>query len=118
MSIARRSRNDAFSLIEIMVVVVVIGLLAAMAIPAFQRVRATSQDKSVLNNARQMAAAADAYFLESGSNFAASTSLIGAPNYVKVFDPVAGETYPIDYTQGVTVTVTGVGGARTITYSP
>lgn len=113
-----RSSNHAFSLLEIMVVVVVIGVLATLALPAFQKVRSASQDKSVLNNARQMAAAADAYFLESGANFAASTQLIGASNYVKVFDPVANETYPTAYTQGVTVTVLGVGGARTITYSP
>jgi type IV pilus assembly protein PilA len=100
------------------VVVVIIGVLAALALPAFQRVRAASQDKSVLNNARQMAAAADSYFLETGSGFAASSSLVGPANYVKIFDPVANETYPSNYTQGVTVTVTGVGAARTITYSP
>lgn len=117
MNLSHRS-NHAFSLIEIMVVVVVIGVLATLALPAFQKIRSASQDKSVLNNARQMSAAADAYFLESGANFAAPTQLIGASNYVKVFDPVANEAYPTAYTQGVTVTVLGVGGARTITYSP
>jgi type IV pilus assembly protein PilA len=40
-----------------MIVVVIIGLLAAMAIPAFQKVRTGSQDKTVLNNARQLSAA-------------------------------------------------------------
>ena len=55
-----------FTLVEIMIVVVIIGLLAAMAIPAFQKVRQSSQDKAVLNNARQLAAAADQYFLENG----------------------------------------------------
>ena len=60
----RSSRG--FTLVEIMIVVVIIGLLAAMAFPAFQKVRQSSQDKAVLNNARQLSAAADQYFLENG----------------------------------------------------
>lgn len=101
-----------------MIVVVIIGLLASMALPAWQKIRSASQDKAVLNNARQLAAAADQYFLETGANLAASTNLIGATNYVKVMSTVAAETYPDMYTQGVTITVTGVAGSRTITYSP
>ena len=110
--------SRAFTLVEIMVVVVVIGLLATLALPAFQRIRTASQDKAVLNNARQLSAAADSYFLECGSNFAGSSSLIGGTNYVKLIGSVAGESYPLDYTQGVTVTITGVGGLRTVTYTP
>jgi len=52
-------KNHAFTLVEIMIVIVIIGLLAAMAIPAFQKVRSNSQDKAVTNNLRQLAAAAD-----------------------------------------------------------
>ena len=58
--------SKGFTLVEIMIVVVIIGLLAAMAIPAFQKVRQSSQDKAVLNNARQLSAGADQYFLENG----------------------------------------------------
>eukprot|EP01035_Chromulina_nebulosa_P045483 gene45483-61626_t len=102
-----------FTLVEIMIVVVIIGLLAAMAIPAFQKVRTSSQDKAVLNNARQLAAAADQYFLENGVSTVSQGSLVGATNYVKALNLVANEAYPDAYTQGVTITVAGIAGART-----
>jgi len=60
------STSKAFTLVEIMIVVTIIGLLAALAIPAFQKVRAKSQDTSVLNNIRLLAAAADQYYMEKG----------------------------------------------------
>jgi type IV pilus assembly protein PilA len=110
--------NKGFTLVEIMIVVVIIGLLAAMAIPAFQKVRQSSQDKAVLNNARQLSAASDQYYLENGVSTVASTDLVGATNYVKAVNTVAGETYPTNFTQGVTITISGVAGARTVTYSP
>ena len=112
------SAQKGFTLVEIMIVVVIIGLLAAMAIPAFQKVRVASQDKAVLNNARQMAAAADQYYLENGATSALSSALVGATNYVKALNTVASEGYPVGYTQGITITITGVANARTITYAP
>ena len=107
-----------FTLVEIMIVVVIIGLLAAMAIPAFQKVRQSSQDKAVVNNARQLAAAADQYYLENGVSTVSQGNLVGASNYVKALNLVANETYPAGYSQGETITVAGVAGARTITYAP
>jgi type IV pilus assembly protein PilA len=112
------SSAKGFTLVEIMIVVVIIGLLAAMAIPAFQKVRTSSQDKTVLNNARQLSAAADQYYLENGVSTVDSSNLVGATNYVKAINTVANESYPAGFSQGTTITIGGVAGARTITYAP
>ena len=113
-----RKSNKGFTLVEIMIVVVIIGLLAAMEIPAFQKVRTNSQDKAVLNNARQLSAGADQYYLENGVSSVILTDLIGPTTYVKALNTVAQETYPAGFTQGVTVTILSIAGVRTITYAP
>ena len=110
--------SKGFTLVEIMIVVVIIGLLAAMAIPAFQKVRTNSQDKAVLNNARQLSAAADQYFLENGVSTVTLTDLVGPTLYIKALNSVANESYPTAYTQGTTITISGVASVRTITYAP
>ncbi|MBI5426622.1 MAG: prepilin-type N-terminal cleavage/methylation domain-containing protein [Opitutae bacterium] len=111
--------NQGFTLVEIMIVVVIIGLLAAMAIPAFQKVRASSQDKAVTNNLRQLSAAADQYFLEKGYSTVLSDDLVGtnSTQYIKAVAPAANESYPGGLTQGVALTATGIAGQRTVTYS-
>ena len=110
--------NKGFTLVEIMIVVVIIGLLAAMAIPAFQKVRASSQDKATTNNLRQLSAAADQYFLEFGVSTVARADLVGSnsSNYIKNIATVARETYSTNLTQGLAVTAEGIAGVRTITY--
>jgi type IV pilus assembly protein PilA len=112
-------KTQGFTLVEIMIVVVIIGLLAAMAIPAFQKVRASSQDKAVTNNLRQLASAADQYFLETGETDVQSADLVGteSTNYIKVINTVAQEVYTTNIVQGGAVTADGVAGLRTITYS-
>lgn len=63
-----RNSKKGFTLVEIMIVVVIIGLLAAMAIPAFQKVRQNSMHSKMDNDARQIASAAQQYFLENNQS--------------------------------------------------
>lgn len=62
-----------FTLVEIMIVVVIIAILAAMAVPAFTRVRENSINSRMDNDARQLASAAQQFFLENNAETVAVT---------------------------------------------
>jgi prepilin-type N-terminal cleavage/methylation domain-containing protein len=65
------SRKAGFTLVEIMIVVAIIGLLAAIAIPNFVKARQTSQANACINNLRQVDGAIQQWALE--NNAAATT---------------------------------------------
>jgi len=108
--------SPGFTLVEIMVVVVIIGLLVALAVPAINRTRASAQDKAVLNNVRILASGADQYMTETGASSMSVGDLVGSDKYVRALATVANESYPAAFTQGVPLTVSGIAGLRTVTY--
>ena len=55
--------RKGFTLVEIMIVVAIIGLLAAIAIPSFIKARETSQTNACINNLRQIDAAKEQWAL-------------------------------------------------------
>ena len=66
------SRKAGFTLVEIMIVVAIIGLLAAIAIPNFVRARTTSQMNACINNLRQIDGAKQQWALETKQQSTAS----------------------------------------------
>lgn len=63
----RPTRNRAgFTLMEIMIIVAIIGVMAALALPGFIKVRKQSQARRILSDARMIDTAIDAWAMEQG----------------------------------------------------
>ena len=67
-----------------MIVVAIIGLLAAIAIPNYVRARTNSQTSACINNLRQMDAAVNQYALETGLTSSAPYTLANILPYIKL----------------------------------
>jgi type IV pilus assembly protein PilA len=115
-----QNTRKGFTLVEIMIVVVIIGLLAAMAIPAFAKVRQQSRIKAVTNNLRQLANAAQSYMMEKSATQAGYTDIVGTgtDNYLHVVNPVVDEEYTDQlFVNGQSQAIITSASLGTITYS-
>ena len=96
MKTLRNLRRDekGFTLIEIMIVILIIGLLLAIAIPNFLKARNASRLKTCLTNMRQIDSAKEEWAM-SNSGTPVFADLIGPSKYIKG-DPTDPPTCPTD----------------------
>jgi prepilin-type N-terminal cleavage/methylation domain-containing protein len=89
------NQKTGFTVLELMIVVAIIGLLIAIAVPAFVKSRGQAQLNSILNNLRVIESAKDQWALETRTGSGAATTLTTISDYIKggTVKPVVTETY-------------------------
>lgn len=76
-------RRGGFTLVEIMIVVAIIALLAAIAVPGFLRARKRSQASRIINDLRLIDSAVDQYAIETNKSSGATVNTVDWTNYLK-----------------------------------
>jgi prepilin-type N-terminal cleavage/methylation domain-containing protein len=76
-------KHAGFTLVEIMIVVAIIALLAAIAVPGFLRARKRSQASKILNDLRLIDGAVDQYAIENGKKGGDVVNTTDWTNYLK-----------------------------------
>ncbi|MFN8668207.1 MAG: prepilin-type N-terminal cleavage/methylation domain-containing protein [Gemmatimonadaceae bacterium] len=107
-AVARRRSRRGFTLIELLIVVVIIGVLAAIAVPKFQNTKGKANLAALKSDLRNLATAEEAYFYQNGtytSNLVA-LNLLPSPGVTFTFGSVTGggwsakvthpQAYPIE----------------------
>jgi len=90
----RKKDEQGFTLIELMIVIAIIGILAAIAIPQFSAYRVRSYNSAANADLRNAATAQEAYFVD-------------AQSYANALSLITGSQYGLFTSQNVTITVPG-----------
>lgn len=77
------TKRGGFTLVEIMIVVAIIALLAAIAVPGFLRARKRSQASKIINDLRMIDSAMDQYAIETTKKTGDPIAVTDWTNYVK-----------------------------------
>lgn len=83
MKLTLKSRRTGFTLVEIMIVVAIIALLAAIAVPGFLRARKRSQASRIINDLRLIDSAIDQYAIETAKKSGDPVAVTDWTNYLK-----------------------------------
>ncbi|MBW1862715.1 MAG: prepilin-type N-terminal cleavage/methylation domain-containing protein [Deltaproteobacteria bacterium] len=96
------NREEGFTLIELMIVIAIIGILAAIAIPQFSAYRKRSYNSAAQSDVRNIATAQEAYYIDEST-------------YCNDYADLTGSSYGYYQSGNVTVSTSGTADVYTIT---
>jgi prepilin-type N-terminal cleavage/methylation domain-containing protein len=110
-----KKSESGFTLIELMIVIAIIGILAAIAIPQFAAYRKRSYNSAAESDLRNAATAQEAYFVDFSTYGDALSEIYGATYGLYTSDKVTLTVDGSSNTSGYTMTSYHSSGSRTYT---